>query len=688
MLPKLPGSIQYLATLALVIVIFDPYRSSLPGLNVPLLAAVALVNLQLAKVVYFKRQPEPEARRRALGHFGKAARIAGLLCAACIIRMAWELGVSYSHHAASVLADPLPLNAMEGRETVKAWLMAHGQNIYPSMQSHPFLVTIYPPVYHAAIVAASALNGWGIAAGRLMSLGSLLAVSVTAGWWTWAATRSRLGAVGVLLLMLFDPVLAEWSLHARPDMLAWTLALAGAGVFWAAAAPERSPGRAARGDRLAVASGALLCLAFFTKQQTLPYILGCMIWGLGKGRAGFRPVMLMGLSAAGLGAALAGGLELASGGYFLRDAALYPKMMGALPSVTTMENLIARLGQVWNHYSILWTLFAACLGWSAWSRRWDLPTVLAVVNAAFMVKLLASWGADVNYAFGTVLAALMAVGLLLGALARTRPYGLGVVLALLFVWLPRPGGHTGKPVADVSRLAGIAGTILVNTEGGHLFLGERPGRNVVFFDGIETQLFEQTGLWRSDDSALVQDIRDRRFDRLVFYGSFMPPGVADAAAIFYTPVGSGDHYAELKPSPAGLIAALSRSGRGHVSGPARITEVDMSTLHAETEGLAPMDRKRPGVLRFRVESDKPLGTVQTAFSLRVDPKDPASAASYRLLDGDGRTLATSAASRNGRSDVALDAETPGAVVELVVVLAGNAWVEPKHGALAVLNASN
>lgn len=654
----------------------------LHGLNGPFLLAALLVNLALIKVVLVRFRPKSLAGKQALEILWKAGGAVKWVCLAVLLRMAWNLGEPYFQHAAQALADPLPMNAMEGRETVKAWLLAHGRNIYPSMQSHPFLVTIYPPAYHAAIAATSVLAGWGIAAGRLVSLGSFLALSLVLGWWTFRATRSRLTAAAIVLITVFDPVLAEWSLHARPDMLAWMLALTGAWAFWAVFRGERAS------DRLALAAGVLLCLACFTKQQALPYLLGCAVWGLGKGRAGLRPVIVMGVSAAALGALLTGALEFASGGNFLRDVALYPKLMGALPGVSTMDNLITRLLQVWSSYASLWALFAAYLGWAVWNRRWDLPALLTVVNAGFMVKLLASWGADVNYAFGTVLPALLAVGLLLGAVARSRPYGLAVVFALLFLWLPRPSGHAEQRAPDLSGLTGLSGSILVNTEGGHLFLNETPGRTVTFFDGIETQLYEQAGLWDAGVSELVRDIRDRRFDRLVFFGSFLPPEVTESATIFYDTTGHQNHYTVFKPASSGVIAALAPSGSSHVSGQGRAAQSGLSTLHAETEGLAPLDRKRPGVLRFRLEGDRPLKSVHATLSLRVDPKGSGNSARCALVDAGGRTLADSTAPREGRSDVELKADVPGDAVELVVELSGNAWVETKNGMLAVLRASN
>lgn len=644
--------------------------------------AILLVNIIFLKVLSFKIHSVWDRKRSTLRIFSGVIRTVELCCWVLALTLLASFAQVYFHDVQDVLPTPLPLNAMEGRETVKAWLLAHGRNIYPSLDSHPYLVTIYPPVYHAATAVAALVTGWGIGAGRCVSLISFLCLALLAGWFGFRLTGSRVAAFAVFSILLLDPVLGEWSLHARPDMLAWLLALAGSACFWAACnASERQ-----KISQLALISGILLCLALFTKQQTLPYLLGCLVWAAGRGRAGWRPAVLMSLSCFILGAVLAGALEAASGGYFLRDILVYPKLMGALPEISTYENLLVRLGQVWEQFRTIWLLFGAYLAWAAWKRRWDLPVVLAVVNGVFMIKLLASWGMDINYAFGSVIPAVLCVGLLTGALARTRPYGLGLAFALLFLCLHQPSSHPDSPPADVSMLKGLAGTILVNTEGGHLFLGERPGRSVVFFDGIETQLIEQTGLWKSEGSDLVQDIRNRRFDHIVFYGEFLPQAVLDAASVSYDMRAAMDPYSVRSPSKAALIAAVDGSGKGWANGDGHVLSVDTATLRQETEGLAPVDRNRPGVMRFALTADRAVSRVEASLGIRLDPKDTGSSARISLLDEQGRPLASSSASVRGLRTVTLTTQPAGRGVELVVELSGNAWISPQHGALAVLKA--
>ena len=647
------------------------------------LPAMLLVNALLLKAVLFRASSSPPGQRRGLAAANRVIRILLWTCVLVACGLCLELAWGGLFRLREALLNPMPQNAMEGRETVKAWLLAQGRNIYPSMQAHPFLVTIYPPVYHAAIALAGAVAGWSIGAGRLVSLISFWGLGLLAGWLTWRAAGSLLAAFAVTALLLFDPTLSEWSLHARPDMLAWFFALAGACAFLAAfecAAP--------RGQvRWSLAAGVLFCLAFFTKQQTLPFFLGSLVWAAGKGRTGWRLGGFMAAATVFLGALLAVSLEIASGGGFLRDTLWYPMAMGALPSVTTSDNLLVRLGQVWDRFRVLWCLWAFFLAWSVWRRKWILPLALGLVNVLFMAKLLASWGADINYAFGLVLSALLSVGYLLAGLARTRPYGRAGVLLLLLACLPRALATHEVSSQDVAALQSLRGRILVNTEGGHLFIGDKAGRETVFFDCIESQLYEASGFWKSEESILIRDISGRTFDSLVFYGDFMPRKVLDAVNIFYRETQQLGHYAVYTPQGAGIIAALNVSGQWIVSGEVQAGSAGLSSLSAETEGFAPLDRSKPGVLLLRLDGPRPLGRTTISFAVRLDPKDPGSAATYALRDGQGRILSEGAAARKGVSSFDVPAETSGNSLELTLELHGNAWVSAVNGTLAVWNAN-
>lgn len=655
------------------------------GMNIRLQGAylaILMINVVLLKVLSFKTASVPDKKRSVLRIFNGVTRILVYCCWVLAFTLLASFIRAYWQDVQGLLPQPFPLNAMEGRETVKAWLLAHGRNLYPSLETHPYLITIYPPVYHAVTAAAALFSGWNIGAGRWVSLVSFMCLAPLAGVFGYRLTGSRVAAFLVFAVLLLDPVLGEWSLHARPDMLAWLLALAGSVCFWGSCnASQRR-----HSTRLALVSGVVLCLALFTKQQTLPYFLGCVVWAVGRGREGWRSALLMCLSCFALGTLLIGALETWSGGYFLRDIVFYPKLMGALVSISTYENLMVRLGQAWEQFRTLWLLFGLYLAWALWKRRWDLPMVLTVVNAAFMVKLLASWGADINYAFGTVISASLCMGLLAGALAATRPYGQGLAFALLFLCVHVPAGHSKNASADTSFLRGLDGTLLVNTEGGHLFLGDQPRRSVVFFDGIETQLFEQTGLWKSEGSDLVQDIRNRSFDHLVFYGGFLPQSVLDAAAVSYDVKATEDHYTVLSPSKAFLVASADSSGKGWSNGNGAVLSVDTATLHQETEGLAPLDRTRPGIMRFMLKTDSNASRVEAVLDVRLDPKDPGSSARISLLGEEGRPLASSLVAEKGLRNVTLNGKPSGNTLELLVELSGNAWISPRHSVLAVLKA--
>ncbi|WP_173085919.1 hypothetical protein [Fundidesulfovibrio magnetotacticus] len=572
------------------------------------------------------------------------------------------------------LANPMPLNAMEGRETVKAWLLAQGANIYPSMEGHPFLVTIYPPVYHAATAASALLTEWGIGAARLASFAAHLALAAMAGAFLLCWTRSRTAALGVALLALAEPVLAAWGIHARPDMLAWSLALGGA---WAFLLASRGGRRAAR---LAVCSGLLFCLALYTKQQTLPWLLGCLAWGALAGPAGRRAVPWAAGTVLVSGGALLCGLSLAFGEGFLRDVFLYPLRMSAAAGVSSGENLLVRAMQVWEAFRPLWILGTLGAAASMLARRWELPAALLVMNVLFLPSLLASWGADVNYAFGALTASLLAAGGLLARLERLRPSGRALALGALLLAVPSPGGIRDRTDEGSRRLAALDGPVLANTEGGHLFLGRRPGKEVVFFDAIETSLYEQAGFWRADSSALVRDIAARRFRHVALFGDFAARAVADALAVFYKASAQAGFYRVLVPDPAARVLRVGPGGGVTPEDQGAGLSVLLEDLAQETEGLAPAREGVPGFLRVTFDAIEARPGMEARARVRL----AGGRAGCVLRDSHGAVLAARQAGGEGSRDLVLTARPGEGPVTLEVSVEGRAWLETQYGALAVL----
>jgi hypothetical protein len=160
--------------------------------------------------------------------------------------------------------------------------------------------------------------------------------------------------------------------------------------------------------------------------------------------------------------------------------------------------------------------------------------------------------------------------------------------------------------------------------------------------------------------------------------------VLDAAAISYDIKAKADQYVIHSPSNAALVAAVDGSGKGWSNGKGRVLSVYLTTLHQETEGFAPLDRNRPGILRFTLMTDKAAPYVEAALDVRLDPKDPGSAVRISLIGAEGRVLASLPVTDKGLRNVTLKGESFGNSVELLVELSGNAWISPRHGALAVL----
>jgi hypothetical protein len=150
-----------------------------------------------------------------------------------------------------------------------------GPHMYGDIQQYPFLVFHYPPLYHVIVNAAASLGWSWLAAGRAISMLSLLATAVFTGLFVKEASSSpydpvndRLdlarhapvvaGLVAGLLIFSLDP-LRFWARVARVDMLACAFEVFG--MYLGLRALRR-------GGQLHAAAFVFLA-ALFTKQTVL-----------------------------------------------------------------------------------------------------------------------------------------------------------------------------------------------------------------------------------------------------------------------------------------------------------------------------------------------------------------------------------------------------------------------------------
>ena len=191
-------------------------------------------------------------------------------------------------------------------------LLIPGPHMYGNAQDLPFIVFHYPPLYYLLARAALWFEPNFLAAGRLVSAISAVAIAIlVAALVRLASDRPRLPreiaiavAAGLLVLCL-DPV-RSWGAWMRVDTTA--VALGMAGLVTAARADGRFWG---------VAAALLLCVAsLFTKQTGLPVGIAVFAVAFVRNPRGA-------LAAAALAGAVAVGalclLEMLTDGGFLRN---------------------------------------------------------------------------------------------------------------------------------------------------------------------------------------------------------------------------------------------------------------------------------------------------------------------------------------------------------------------------------
>lgn len=213
------------------------------------------------------------------------ALAAGLAVALCLAGLAlggwhvWRFGAV----ARAGMAQRGPLDGQEGTLLHEARLILRGEPLYQPLRPDRVVGAPYPPVHAYALAGAerlahgdapprSAEEGHLFYAGRLISLGAMVAAALLAGLLAWRLGGSALAGLLAAPLLLAAAPAQLWATRIKPDPLA--LALSAAGLLCAALALERRgagegeraqsgpPGRPAL-----LAPAALLCAAAsFTKQ--------------------------------------------------------------------------------------------------------------------------------------------------------------------------------------------------------------------------------------------------------------------------------------------------------------------------------------------------------------------------------------------------------------------------------------
>ena len=174
---------------------------------------------------------------------GRRARVsscAGLLLTGAWLILAAVVAVNmafFARHAVQVLSYRYPLDYGEGPLLAQAELLhaaASLHQLYGPLDQAPYLVVNYPPVYLLTTLLTSTLAGNLLLAGRLVSLVSALTCVAALMILTTDDRRPTTGErrfpcfrLVIVLAFLALPIVREWALLMRVDMLGVALGLWG-----------------------------------------------------------------------------------------------------------------------------------------------------------------------------------------------------------------------------------------------------------------------------------------------------------------------------------------------------------------------------------------------------------------------------------------------------------------------------
>ena len=637
-----------------------------------------------------------------------SARIVGrmVFVAACLL-LAAALGIEFVRQLQShwyALNYPFDIGVTEGREVVKAWMLRNGETIYPPMTDYPYLVTVYPPLYHLTVAATMLATGPIMAAGRFVSsLSTLLLVPVVAAL-IWRETKRAWLAAFVGLLVFTSPYVAIVGYLARPDMLSLVLS-------WAAIAAltQAFDTSSRRGEVWTGVASGLMVLALATKQQMLPAFLAGCSYGLTRGLATGRPALrTLGIYATTVVVAtsvLLLAMQAATAGQFAHTVLQYPGDLVRIPTLWSMRFLNSHLSRFWHTHAALLVLACCQLGLAV-ARRRPVPIVhhYLAVSLPFLVLLAGTWGDDPQYFLGVSIALFVAAGLLVHELLALPHWGAVLAVLVLMAILPvkpwnldlrsvaLPNRYlegpwaTDKPAIN-SLIASVAGPVLIDDEGSYQLINGKPR----LLDTMETGLYEKAGYWRPSESRVAADVESRQFDLIVVAQRFMSENLMHLVRAYYVPteqIGAATVYRPrvgyvlaitdlaLRPRQINDIVVMTEEERHNVGLPA-----SYPFLSLLQEGT--------GWITYRLEAPRPIERLTVIGWPRVERSQPENAVIAEwTLDGESfRELwSLRADGGSGFSDIWGNALTGTAGLDTGTVLLrfrftgpnAQLWADPRH----------
>lgn len=454
-----------------------------------------------------------------------------VLTVLCIVLATYVIGSCLDFFTS--VRYPFELDYGEGIVWQQAALML-GPRMYSDKQDLPFIVFHYPPFYHLSVRAVSWLLPDLLAAGRLVSAASTIAVApLITGLVLMASRHSgqpqtwiKIGcAVVAGLLALCLPAIRTWGMFMRVDMLAVALSLAGLML-----------GAMAKGGYWRTSAALLCCVAsVFTKQTQLTAGIAIFLMAL---LLNARHAVAAAVTAGTVGLGALGLLEYTTSGGFLRN------IIGYNLNRWSVDNLLTVFWFQQSTLTFVIVMFAAfavigrgLLPTSIFLKttRQKLPEIFRndsavacrallllefILTTLTLVTTLKS-GSNYNYLIEWLVVGCILIGVLLADLAHRgkgsgRTFGMvAVVLAVGVMRLPLQYLQDRSSVKDFVVQAALVQRIAkadrpVASENMTLLM--RAGKPIIFEPAIATEL-ALVGRW--NEGPLVGMIRGHGFAFMV-----------------------------------------------------------------------------------------------------------------------------------------------------------------------------
>lgn len=411
-------------------------------------------------------------------------------------------------HSLLAIFFPYPLDYAEAPLVDQAMRLAAGQNIYrPNLDSPPYTVSNYPPLYPLSLVPF-ANSSLAFFAGRTISVLSALASALFLGLIIYSQSKDRLAALGTALIFLAVPYLVHWSGLLRVDMLALALSLAALYLL------VRSPV-----TRLSViGAGLLLVAAIYTRQSyALAAPLAAFAWLWRQER---RRAIELALLVGGLSLILFILLNLLTGGGFFFN------IVTANVNEFSLERLGRELGELALTVPVLLALGLLFLIRGAGRLSFWPLLAFYLIGAVLSALTVGKIGSNVNY-FLEISAALALMAGVFLFWSRSWPWWHVAILLLLALqtgWLIRLTleqafderliWRRSEAVAltDLADLVAKAeGPVLADEFMGLVTLDQQP----LYLQPFEVTQLAEAGLW--DQSALLEAIQQKSFPMILVY---------------------------------------------------------------------------------------------------------------------------------------------------------------------------